>query len=86
MKKASAGTSSPIPTIISIHFASKPMKPTIEQETARAEQLALNCRWLIDKMDRIHTALCPEKCGSWVKRAEQAVAAAEAIAKNKTAP
>lgn len=85
MKKASAGTSLPILTIISIHSASN-MQSTIEQETARADQLALNCRWLIDKIDRIHAALCPDKCGSWITRAEQAVAAAEAIAKNKTAP
>lgn len=62
------------------------MQLTIEQETARAEQLALNCRWLIDKMDRIHAALCPDKCGSWVTRAEQAAKAAEEKAKNKTSP
>lgn len=86
MKGVNAGTSSPTLTITSIHFASNPMKPTIKQETARADQLALNCRWLIDKIDRIHAALCPDKCGSWITRAEQAVAAAEAIAKNKTAP
>ena len=62
------------------------MTPTLEQETARAEQLSLNVRCLIDKMDRIHAALCPDLCGSWITRAEQAVKAAESIKANSIPP
>lgn len=51
-------------------------------EKQRADQLGINCRWLIDKIDRIHQALCPGQCGTWQQRAEQAVEAAERIAQN----
>jgi hypothetical protein len=50
-------------------------------EKQRADQLGINCRWLIDKVDRIHRALCPDQCGTWQQRAEQAVEAAQAISK-----
>jgi hypothetical protein len=46
-------------------------------ETRRAEQLALNSRWLMSQIDRIHKALCPGKAGTWQQLAEQSVAAAE---------
>lgn len=46
-------------------------------EKRRADQSALNTRWLIDKIDRIHEALCPDQTGTWQQRAEQAVEVAE---------
>lgn len=46
-------------------------------EKQRADQLSVNCQWLIDKIDRIHQALCPRQFGTWQQRAEQAVEAAE---------
>lgn len=49
-------------------------------EKQRADQFGLNCCWLLDKIDRIHRALCPSQCGTWQQRAEQAVSAAEQIA------
>ena len=45
----------------------------------RSDQLGINCRWLIDKIDRIHRILCPDQCGTWQQRAEQAVEAAERL-------
>lgn len=45
-------------------------------ESRRADQLGVNCDWLIAKIDAIHAALCPGQHGSWQQRAEQAVAAA----------
>ena len=44
-----------------------------EQEHARAEQLGLNCNWLIKKMDEIFYTLCPDQAGTWQQRAEMAV-------------
>ena len=49
----------------------------VEAEKRRADQLGLNCSWLIDKIDRIHAAMCPGQHGTWQQRAEQAVKAAE---------
>ena len=46
-------------------------------EKQRVDQLSVNCQWLIDKIDRIHQALCPRQFGTWQQRAEQAVEAAE---------
>ena len=43
----------------------------------RINQLGINCRWLIDMIDQIHEALCPESSGTWQMRAEQAVEAAD---------
>ena len=45
----------------------------------RADQLGINYTWLIDKIDRIHAALCPDAMGTWQQRAEQAVKAAERL-------
>jgi hypothetical protein len=50
---------------------------TSQIEQNRAEQLALNCRWLIEKIDIIHSCLCPGQNGTWQQRAEQAVIAAQ---------
>ena len=47
-----------------------------ERETC-ANQTETNTRWLIGMIDRIHTALCPGKSGTWQRRAEQAVKTAE---------
>ncbi len=46
-------------------------------EKQRADQLGINCRWLIEKVDRINRALCPNESGTWQQRAEKAVEAAE---------
>lgn len=54
----------------------------VEAEKRRADQLELNCSWLIDKIDRIHAALCPGQFGAWQQRAEQAVKAAESLPPN----
>lgn len=52
----------------------------LKDETRRADQLDLNCTWLVDKIDRVHAALClGHRSGKWQQRAEQAVEAAEAL-------
>ena len=48
-------------------------QPTYEQEHARAEQLALNCRWLIAKFDELHRILCPKRMGTWQERVSQVI-------------
>lgn len=55
----------------------------VEAEKRRVDQLALNCKWLVDKIDRIHAALCPGQHGTWQQRAEQAVKAAESLPPNE---
>jgi len=45
---------------------------------AEYDQARTNERWLLDRINRIHAVLCPVT-GTWQERAEQAVAAAEAI-------
>lgn len=40
------------------------------------KQLETNSRWLIDRIDEIHAALCPDKNGTWQERATQVVEAA----------
>jgi hypothetical protein len=57
-----------------------------EQENRRAEQLASNCRWLIEKMDEIFYALCPDKNGTWQQRAEMACQKAKEIGSKKEVP
>ena len=54
-------------------------------EKARADQLGVNCRWLIDRLDRVCHALAPGYVGSWQDRANKAVEAAEAISQNAEA-
>jgi hypothetical protein len=46
----------------------------------QAEQLHLNCKWLIEKTDAIFYALCPNKIGTWQQRAEMAAQAAVELA------
>ena len=58
----------------------------VEAEKRRADQLGVNCMWLIDKIDRIHAALCPGRSGTWQQRAEQAVEAAESTAHGNNQP
>lgn len=48
-----------------------------------AEQFRTNFNWLLEQMDKIHDALCPEQNGAWQQRAEQAVEAAKLINFNK---
>lgn len=50
------------------------------QEKARADQLWLNFKWVIERVERIHHALCPAQRGTWQQRLEQAVEAAEKLA------
>lgn len=38
------------------------------------DDLAVNCRWLINKIDEIFYAMCPsDKTGTWQQRTEMAV-------------
>lgn len=55
-------------------------------EKARADQLGINCRWMIDRLDQVCSALAPEFIGSWQNRANKAVELAEAISRNKGRP
>ena len=56
----------------------------IGSETKRADQLSINCRWLIEQLDSIHDSLCPDHNGTWQDRAMAAVKAAESIKTRKT--
>ena len=49
------------------------------QDKSHTEQQDINVRWLVDKIDRIHYALCPDEMGTWQIRAEQAAKAAERL-------
>lgn len=55
----------------------------IEVLERRAIQGGLNVMWLIDKIDKIHTALCPNQLGTWQERAGQAVTAATLLSREK---
>ena len=55
--------------------------PTDDKQIA--EQFRTNFNWLLEQMDKIHDALCPEQNGAWQQRAEQAVEAAKLINFNK---
>jgi len=52
----------------------------LEMETKRADQLGVNCKWLIDKIDEICNAICPDKIGTWQQRAEWAALKAKELA------
>ena len=56
---------------------------TYEMEHARAEQLALNCRWLIGITEAICWELCPDKYGTWQQKAKYALEAAKKIGKKR---
>jgi len=51
----------------------------LENERNRADRLGLNCKWLVEKFDCVHSALCSGENGTWQQRVEQVVVAAEAI-------
>lgn len=55
------------------------LEAELASEKARADQLGINCRWLIKQMDKIHVALCRETTGTWQDRARSAVAAAKRL-------
>jgi hypothetical protein len=55
-----------------------------ESERVRAEQLVVNCRWLIEKIDTIFYALCPNKIGTWQQRAEMAALKAVELANKRS--
>jgi hypothetical protein len=59
------------------------MRPSIDDLQRTNKQNALNATWMIEMMDRIHSALCPTMNGTWQQRAEQAVAEAEVIGAEK---
>lgn len=52
------------------------MKTEQEKEIKR---LVYNIRWLSERINEIHDALCPEKQGNWQDRARQAVNAAKEL-------
>lgn len=54
----------------------------VESEARRADQLGINCRWLVAQLDEIHAALCPGHIGTWQDRAQKAVEAAKIISQN----
>lgn len=56
----------------------------VESEARRADQLGINCRWLVAQLDEIHAALCPGHVGTWQDRAQKAVEAAKIISQNDT--
>lgn len=62
--------------------SSAPACSACASEKARADQLVINCRWLIDRLDRVCHALAPGYVGSWQDMANKAVEAAEAITQN----
>jgi hypothetical protein len=53
-----------------------------ESETRRADQLGINCRWLVAQLDAIHAVLCLGHIGTWQDRAQKAVEAAKIISQN----
>ena len=54
----------------------------VESEARRADQLGVNCQWLVAQLDEIHDALCPDHIGTWQSRAQNAVEAAKIISQN----
>ncbi len=72
---------------------SKAMKPSLlkslnpstalDFETKRADNLAENCRWLVERFDEIHAVLCPGRNGTWQMRVQQCVNAANKLTKPK---
>ena len=62
--------------------SSAPACSACASEKARADQLGINCRWLIAQLDAIHAALCPDHIGTWQERAQAAVKAAQAMTQN----
>jgi hypothetical protein len=67
-----------------IMSAAKSRLDTYENEHRRAEQLGVNCTWLIEKMDQICYSLCPGFVGTWQQRAEKAALKAAEIANTST--
>ena len=51
-------------------------------DTTTIIQMRNNFNFLMQCIDDIHAALCPDDCGTWQMRAEQAVKAAKAIESN----
>jgi hypothetical protein len=43
----------------------------LDDDKRTIQQLSLNCKWLISKIDHMHVILCPDKLGTWQQRAEQ---------------
>ena len=58
------------------------LKSLLTQEKSRADQLSVNCMWLIEQVDSIHYSLCPDVTGSWQDRATQCVDAAMKLRKS----
>lgn len=62
-------------------FAIAVWNAAVASEKKRADQLSLNCGWLIEQIDKIHRALCPHRKGTWQTRALQAADAAAHVLK-----
>jgi len=58
-----------------------------EDEHRRAEQLGLNCRWLIGQLDAVFYEFCPpNEIGTWQQRAERAVERIKVVNANLNVP
>lgn len=62
------------------------LKQELLMEKMRADQLALNCNWLVQHMDLAHGALCPGLSGTWQDRMAHVVSAAQLIALLRSSP
>lgn len=69
------------PSLKSLEEEVKRLTFELEQEHTRAEQLGVNCFWLIEKIDLIHNSICPGLFGTWQMRVDQAVTAAKLLRK-----
>ena len=54
------------------------LEKTAASDKKRADQLGVNCHWLIARIDEIFSILCPDKLGTWQYRADEAVKAVKA--------
>lgn len=57
------------PSLKSLEDEVRRLTLELDQEHSRAEQLGINCMWLIEKIDSIHFSLCSDKSGGWQARA-----------------
>lgn len=55
----------------SMEQSCRELEAEVDSEKRRADQLGINCRWLIEIVDFAHTVLCKGQNGSWQDRAKQ---------------
>ena len=53
----------------------------LDAERKRANQLAVNTKWLVEQFDKLHDILCPEHMGTWQQRVVKVVEVVEAMKK-----